>query len=146
MHTVQASGIERLQFMGNRIMVKALKVAIGIMPIRDPKLLVGTNVSTRLAETIAGHSLNKILLVTTAGIVKRGQAEELIRALELQGITTVIYDGIVPDPTFDIVNAGLDLLRQEACEGIVAFGGGSAMDAAKVIAVAAANNGVTSGT
>ena len=140
MHTVQASGIERLQFMGNRIMVKALKVAIGIMPIRDPKLLVGTNVSTRLAETIAGHSLTKILLVTTAGIVKRGQAEELIRALELQGITTVIYDGIVPDPTFDIVNAGLDLLRQEACEGIVAFGGGSAMDAAKVIAVAAANN------
>jgi alcohol dehydrogenase class IV len=140
MNTVQTSGIERLQFMGNRVMVKALKLAVGVMPIRDPKLLVGANATDRLAETIAGHSLSKVLLVTTAGIVKRGQADELIRALELRGIASVIFDGILPDPTFDIVNAGLDLLQQETCDGVVALGGGSAMDAAKVIAVAAANN------
>lgn len=139
MNTVKVSSIERLQFMGNRVMVKALKLAVGVMPIRDPQLLVGTDATSRLAEIIAGHSLRKILLVTTAGIVKRGQADELIRALELQGITPVIFDGIVPDPTFDIVNSGLDLLRKEACDGIIAFGGGSAMDAAKVIAVAATN-------
>ena len=140
MHTVQASGIERLQFLGNKIMVRALKLAAGIMPIREPELLVGIDATTRLAESIAGYSLNKVLLVTTAGIIKRGQADEMIRALELQGITPVVYDGIVPDPTFAVVNEGLDLLRQEACDGIIAFGGGSAMDAAKVMAVAATNN------
>lgn len=140
MNTTQTSNVERLQFLGNRAMVKALKLAIGVMPIRDPELLVGIDATARLARTIAGRSLNKILIVTTAGIIKRGQADELIRALELQGITPVIYDGILPDPTFQVVNDGLEILRQEACDGIVALGGGSAMDAAKVIAVAAANN------
>ena len=74
------------------------------------------------------------------GIVKRDQTADLIRALELRGVTAVIYDGVSPDPTFEVVNEGLDLLKREECDGVVAFGGGSAMDAAKVIAVAAANN------
>ncbi len=140
MNTHAASCTERLQFIGNKVLVRALKLAAGVMPIRDPQLLVGTDATTRLAEIIARQSISKALIVTTAGIVKRGQADDLIRELELQGITPVIFDGIVPDPTFDVVNAGLNLLRQETCDGIVALGGGSAMDAAKVMAIAAANN------
>ncbi len=140
MNTIQTSCFERLQFRGNRLMVSGLKLAIGVMPVRDPELLVGIDATERLAGIIAGHSITKVLLVTTAGIVKRGQADGLIRALERHGVASVIYDGILPDPTFDIVNAGLALLRQEACDGVVALGGGSAMDAAKVMAVAAANN------
>lgn len=140
MNTLRTAGVEQLQFIGNKVLMRAMKLAIGLMPIRDPELLVGTSAVTRLADIIAQHSLQKILIVTTAGIVKRDQAAELIRALEMQGITPVIYDGVLPDPTFEIVNEGLDLLRRENCDGIVAFGGGSAMDAAKVIAVAAANN------
>ncbi len=140
MNTSLNCGVEQLQIMGNKVLMRAMKLAIGLMPIRDPELLVGTSAVTRLADIIAQHSLQKILIVTTAGIVKRDQAAELIRALEMQGITPVIFDGVLPDPTFEIVNEGLDLLRRENCDGIVAFGGGSAMDAAKVIAVAAANN------
>ena len=137
--TSNATVIERLQFAGNKTMVKALKLAAGVMPIRDPLLLVGTDATSQLAEQVAADSLSTVLLVTTAGIVKRGQAAELIHALEHQGIRPVIFDGIVPDPGFDVVNRGLELLRQEACDGIIAFGGGSAMDVAKVIALAAAN-------
>ena len=43
------------------------------MPIREPKLLVGLDATTRLAESVAARSLSKVLLVTTAGVVKRGQ-------------------------------------------------------------------------
>jgi alcohol dehydrogenase len=140
MNSAQLTASERLQVLGNKAMVKALKLAIGAMPIRDPELLVGTSSMSQLAKTVAGHTIGKVLLVTTPGIVKRGQASELIRELELQGIATVIFDGIAPDPTFEIVNAGLDLLRREGCDGVIAFGGGSAMDAAKVMAIAAANH------
>ena len=140
MKTITASKVERLQFVGNRIMAQALKLAAGILPVRDPKLLVGTSAINELAECIAGQGSQKVLLVTTAGIVRRGQSDELVRALERRGVTPVTFDGTTPDPTFQVVNAGLDLLRQENCDAVVAFGGGSAMDAAKVIAVAAANN------
>ena len=139
MSSSNATRKEKLQFAGNRLLMRGMKLALGILPLREPKLLVGTSALDQLAAIIAGQSLNKILIVTTAGIVRRGQADALIRALESRGVTPVIYDGICPDPTFAIVNEGLALLRRESCDGVVAFGGGSAMDAAKVMALAATN-------
>ncbi|WP_165954354.1 iron-containing alcohol dehydrogenase [Seongchinamella unica] len=141
MSNSRISRVERLQFAGNRLMVNALKLAIGVIPIRRPQLLVGADATRRLAEAAAERSLKKILIMTTAGMVKRGQAGPLVRALELQRITPVIYDGVQPDPTWEVVNDALELLQAEACDGIVALGGGSAMDSAKVVAVAAANDG-----
>lgn len=133
------NGIGQLQNLGNKVLVRGLKLAVGIIPIRDPKLLVGVDAISRLAEFIAGRSVKKVLIVTGAGIVKRGQTDELIAALKAKGVETVIFTGVLPDPTFNVVNEGLDMLRQEGCDSVVAFGGGSAMDTAKVIAVAAAN-------
>ena len=139
MNASNATAFEKLQFTGNRLLMRGMKLALGILPLREPKLLVGISAQDQLADIIAERSLQKVLIVTTAGIIRRGQADELIRALEIRGITPVIYDGISPDPTFAIVNEGLDLLKRERCDGVVAFGGGSAMDAAKVMAVAATN-------
>ncbi len=139
MNASNPSILEQLQFTGNRLLMRGMKVALGVLPLREPTLLVGTSALEQLAEIIAGRSLKKVLVVTTAGIIQRGQASELIRALEARGVTPVIYDGIRPEPTFAIVNEGLELLQSEACDSVVAFGGGSAMDAAKVMAVAATN-------
>ena len=139
MQSSNATVLEHVQFTGNRLLMRGMKLALGILPLREPKLLVGTSALDELADSIAARSLQKVLIVTTAGIVRRGQADGFVRALELRGVTPVIYDGIQPDPTFAIVNAGLDLLKRERCDAVVAFGGGSAMDAAKVMAVAATN-------
>ena len=140
MNTTKASKFERMQFLGNKILVNGMRLAANIMPIRDPKLFVGTTSLNELAQSIAKDGVKRVLLVTTAGIIKRGQADEFINGLKANDIVPVIFDGTVPDPTFKVVNAGIRLLIQESCDAIVAFGGGSAMDAAKVMAVAAANN------
>ena len=134
------SNIEQAQVFGNSLLVKGLKLATAIMPMREPKLTVGPGASTRLADVIAGSGVRDVLIVTTPGIVKRGQIDGLINALKKQGVEAVIFDGVEPDPTFTVVNQGLAVLRGAGCDAVVAFGGGSAMDAAKVIAVAAANN------
>lgn len=133
------SGIEQLQILGNKALVRGLKLAVSVMPIRDPELLVGVDAVSRLSEFIAGRSVKKVLIVTGAGIVRRGQTDELIAALETKGVETVMFTGVLPDPTFRVVNEGLDMLREEGCDSVLAFGGGLAMDAAKVIAVAGAN-------
>jgi alcohol dehydrogenase len=133
------SNFEQAQVFGNSILVKALKLAVAIMPIRDPKLTVGPDASAQLANVIASHRVKKVLVVTSAGIVKRGQTDGLTKALKQHGIESVIYDGVQPDPTFTIVNQGLAALQGAGCDAVLAFGGGSAMDTAKVIAIAAAN-------
>ncbi len=142
MNRIEASNVEKLQFVGNRLIARALKIAAGILPVRDPKLLVGASALQELAASIADHGAQNVLIVTTAGIVRRGQSNELVNALRGLGVNPVIFDGTTPDPTFAVVNKGLEILRRHNCDAVVALGGGSAMDAAKVIAVAAANNRV----
>lgn len=134
------SNIEQLKFIGSRVLMKGLKLAAVVLPIRDPKLIVGADSAALLGDIIAEHSLKNVLIVTTAGIAKRGHINGLMSTLDKNGIAYVVYEDVLPDPTFSVVNRGLDLYRKEGCDGIVAFGGGSAMDTAKVIAIAAANN------
>ena len=61
MKTIKASNMEKLQFLGNRFIAQALKVAAGILPVRDPKLLVGTSAIHELAACIAGYGAQKVL-------------------------------------------------------------------------------------
>tara|TARA_R110000824_G_scaffold53305_9_gene147709 strand:- start:1953 stop:2204 length:252 start_codon:yes stop_codon:yes gene_type:complete len=53
------------------------------------------------------------------------------------GVETVAYSGVTPDPRFLVVENGLEMLRQNHCDAVLAVGGGSSIDAAKVIALAA---------
>jgi len=61
--------------------------------------------------------------------------------LERERIRTTIFSGVQPDPTIQNIQDGLDVLRSSAAEAIVAIGGGSAIDVAKIIGVAAVNSG-----
>jgi alcohol dehydrogenase len=44
-----------------------------------------------------------------------------------------VYDKVTPDPTVPQIIAGADLFNAEKCDGIIAFGGGSSIDCAKVV-------------
>ena len=59
--------------------------------------------------------------------------------LDRAGGAWSVYDGVEPDPTFAQVDAGVRQLDREGCDAVLAVGGGSSMDAAKVIAAAATN-------
>ncbi len=140
MENVLYSMGERFQIIGNKMLMKGMKLAIQAMQIREPKLCVGNHSMNHLASDIKSRAISKVLIVTSGDIVQLGLLTELVNALEQQHIQFVIFDGVIPDPTYSVVHAGLDLLNQHDCDGVIAFGGGSAMDAAKVISIAKANN------
>lgn len=91
-------------------------------------------------QPLPGHHA---LLVTTAGkSVKRlGYQDRLCRELKDAGAEITCYDKVSPNPTRDNVMEGAALARQSGCDFLVALGGGSAIDAAKAIAVMAVNDG-----
>jgi alcohol dehydrogenase len=84
-----------------------------------------------------GHA--KILVVTDAIIVKLGLIKPLTDALEAGGAEFVVFDKITPDAPIPLIEEGIEFYKQHGCDAVVAFGGGSSMDAAKVIAVAINN-------
>lgn len=110
-----------------------------LLPDRVPMTFIGGNATTELCRSMAQTATKKVLVVTDEGLVKAGIAKRVTDALDDAGVGWSIYDGVQPDPTFDQVDAGLGQLDRDGCDAVLAVGGGSSMDAAKVIAATATN-------
>jgi alcohol dehydrogenase len=118
-------------------------LAVRFLPIPQPTILVGPGSSGRLGQTIAGFGHGKILIVTDSIISKLGLLDDLTNALSAGGAEYVIFDAITPDAPIPLIEEGIEFYWEHGCDAIVAFGGGSSMDASKAIAAAVSNPGKT---
>ena len=83
----------------------------------------------------------KVLIVTDKGLVAAEVASRIIAVLNDAKIPYALYDGALPNPPAACVHAGQRLYSKEKCNAIIALGGGSPMDVAKMIGVLASNGG-----
>ena len=85
----------------------------------------------------------KALIVMSAGasIRRLGYLDRVIALLEKNGVKTVVFDKIQPNPVESHVMEAAALARTEGCDFVVGLGGGSSIDSAKSIAVMACNPG-----
>ncbi len=109
------------------------------IPIPQPTLLVGPGSSARLGQAVAGFGHTKILIVTDNIIAKLGLLKGLTDALTAGGAQYVVFDEITPDAPIPLIEKGIAFYQEHNCDAIVAFGGGSSIDASKAIALAVAN-------
>ena len=99
----------------------------------NPELIPSLGECVKPAESCA-------LLVTGTGSARRlGYLDRAVEMLEAQEMQVVVFDQIPSNPTDTIVDEGGRLAVERGCDLVVGLGGGSAMDAAKGIAVAAAH-------
>jgi alcohol dehydrogenase class IV len=118
---------------------RAAGLAVRLVPVPQPTLLVGAGSSMRLGQAIAAFAHEKILLVGDAVVLKLGLANGLMDALKASRTAFVVFDEITPDAPIALVERGIARYQREGCDAIVAFGGGSVMDAAKAIGQSVAN-------
>jgi alcohol dehydrogenase class IV len=104
-----------------------------VVPISRPTTFVGPGSGLKLCAAIGQFGFKRVLIVTDAVLVKLGLVEPLRRALSEQGIDVAVHDAITPDPTYPVLQAGYQAAKQHGSEAILAIGGGSVIDAAKVI-------------
>jgi alcohol dehydrogenase class IV len=86
-----------------------------------------------VAEVCQKKGITSVMIVTDAGIRKLGLTNALENALTEKGISYCIYDGTVPNPTITNVEEARELYLKEDAQGLIAFGGGSSIDCAKVV-------------
>ncbi len=119
--------------------ITGLKSVSKILNIPKPSLFIGKNSSVTLCESAAQFGLNKILIVTDKALYQMGMLDNIMKAFDKAGVEYSLFTDVQPDPSFDVVNAGLEQYINNNCDSVIAIGGGSSIDAAKVIALSATN-------
>lgn len=98
-----------------------------------PKVLALENGIASLATEIKRLAISKVLIISGGTTKKLGLLQPMIDGLKNEKIEYEWYDKVVPNPTFENVYEAEELYKIGKCNAIIAFGGGSPMDAAKIV-------------
>lgn len=112
-----------------RIYQTIFKWIIPLMPYREPQIL---NSVLEISKILKEKEINNVLLVTDKGIRDLGLTKALEEDLTAKDIKLAVFDGTVPNPTINNIEDAVKLYSESGCQAIIAFGGGSVMDCAKV--------------
>ncbi len=98
-------------------------------------IVCGPGSALELATQCRSLGVSRPLLVTDPGLVQIGLVQPVQQALQDAGLEVVLFDAVREDPPEATVLAAAELARVQQVDGLIAVGGGSSMDVAKVVAV-----------
>ena len=113
-----------------RIYQGVFRLILPILPYREPKILKDNE---EIVALLKEKKIDKVMLVTDKTLKSIGLTKSLEESLTFSNIKTVVFSDVVANPTTQNVEDGVKLYREEGCNGLIAFGGGSSMDCAKAI-------------
>ena len=94
-----------------------------------------------LPDLIRKHDLKKVMVIYDGGVKAAGIAEKVLAEVKKAEVPYVIFDGVIPNPTNEVVETAAALAKEEKVDGFVAVGGGSSIDTAKAVNVLMTNPG-----
>ncbi len=99
------------------------------------RIVCAPGAALQLAGHLQGLGVQRPALITDPVLVEIGLVEPALAALQAAGFAPLVFDQVREDPPESVVNDALALCREAGVDGVVALGGGSSMDVAKVVAV-----------
>ena len=101
---------------------------------------VGENRIKDLGLACENLKIKKPLLVTDSGLVNTKMISETILLLKGKDISVQVFSNITGNPTGTNVNDGVSFFKENDCDGVIAFGGGSGLDVGKAVAFMSGQN------
>lgn len=100
-------------------------------------LLMEPGASARIGELAKGLGCSSVLLVTDPGVMKAGLLQSGLKGLKDGGIAVTVFSEVEADPPVHVIERAVAMARSAKADGVVAIGGGSSMDVAKLVALLA---------
>lgn len=91
-----------------------------------------------LARACKTLGMTRPLFVTDPGLVDLDMVTSALATAQGDGIAATLFSDIKPNPVSANISTGVEAMRAAGCDGVIAFGGGSSLDAGKTIALIAA--------
>ena len=112
-----------------------------LLKFHAPEIVFGIDSMAEAAHAAVRLGALRPLLVTDPGLIAAGWVAELVGHLHEQGITARVWNELTPNPKDHEIQAGHQFYAENGCDVLIALGGGSVIDAAKGVAILAANGG-----
>lgn len=112
-----------------------------ISKFMTPEIIFGEQSISQVGESMGRLGASRVFLVSDPGVVGYGWVERVIAHLRESGLAYQLWTNVTPNPKDYEVHEGVALYRESECDAIVGIGGGSAIDAAKAIALLGSNGG-----
>jgi choline dehydrogenase len=101
----------------------------------------GLGASRSVANEAKDLGMRRPLIVTDPGIKQIGLLDHLVAILNAGNLDHLIFSEVKANPSIALIDQAAAIYKNERCDGLIALGGGSAMDAAKAIGVVAEHGG-----
>lgn len=108
------------------------RIALPILPYRNPE--VREHIS-EIPNILKKEAISKPLIITDQTLSSIGATDSLQKALTENRIQYALFDGAFPNPTTALACQAAAFYRDNNCDGLIAFGGGSPMDLTKAVGV-----------
>ena len=97
----------------------------------QPTMIKGEHALLDLVDVLKEKHMNRYMIVTTAGFIKRGTLQPFFERLDKSRIAYSIFHDVKPDPEISDVEKLKEYYIKEGCQGLIAIGGGSVIDCSK---------------
>jgi alcohol dehydrogenase class IV len=114
---------------------------MGIFKFMTPEIIFGINSLSQIGESMLRLGAKKVFIVSDPGIVNTCWVELAIRYLRDCKLNHYLWAEATPNPKDYEVKKGVEAYLESGCNAVIGIGGGSAIDAAKSIALLATNDG-----
>jgi len=101
------------------------------------RIVYGAGVVASLSDEAKRLGLQRPLIVTDSGLEGAGVVDRVATALRAAGLQAGVFSGVLGNPTEANIEAGAEAYRAHQADGVVALGGGSPLDAGKLVALRA---------
>ncbi|MDG5475508.1 lactaldehyde reductase [Citrobacter freundii] len=92
-----------------------------------------------IVDEVKKRGFKKALVVTDHDLIQFNVATKVLDILDSAGLPYQIFDNVIPNPTIDIVQQGVEAFRQAGADYLVAIGGGSPQDTCKAVGIIISN-------
>ena len=113
-----------------------------VLPLRLPSMILfGCGAAEKIADEAKALKAKNVLIICDPGIAATGMVGEIKSLMEKAGLSVGVFSDVIPEPPAESLEPCVQMAREGHFDLVVGLGGGSSMDAAKVVAVLAVHPG-----
>ncbi len=104
-------------------------------------VVFGKDAVHKLSEILKAYKAKSVMVVYGSSVKRVGIAEKVLNEVEKAQVKITVFEGVIPNPTNEVVEEAAEIARRENVDVFVAVGGGSCIDLTKAVNILMTNEG-----